>query len=134
VAKFPAPLATAIVKEAVPLSILPDLIRDYCDVLELERGLAEKKEHLRQRILQELTAENLKETRTPYGSAQRTSRFTLTPKREPVLGLLNGEDLYPFARFTPPKVKALLIPTYGRERLLPLFDIPKTDLLVIRRS
>jgi hypothetical protein len=116
------------------MNILPDLIRDYCEVLEQERVLTERKEQLRVRILQELNAENLGGTRTPFGSAQRCSRFNLTPRRDAVLSMLNGEDLYPFARFTPAKVKTVLVPRYGRERLLPLFDIQKAEFLVIRGS
>jgi hypothetical protein len=50
-----------------------------------------------------------------------------------VLGLLDREDLFPFAQFTGPKVKTLLVPKYGRERLLPLFDIHRTEYLVVKR-
>ena len=32
-----------------------------------------------------------------------------------------------FASFTPARVKEILVPKYGRETLLPLFDIEKTE-------
>ena len=50
-----------------------------------------------------------------------------------MLGLLTGEDIFPFANFTPARVKELLVPKYGRETLLPLFDIEKTESLMIQR-
>ena len=51
----------------------------------------------------------------------------------PELMLLDREDFFPFAHFTGPKVKTLLVPKYGRERLLPLFDIHRTEYLVVKR-
>ena len=50
-----------------------------------------------------------------------------------MLGLLNKDDLFPFAHFTPARVKELLVPKYGRERLIPLFDIEKHEVLVVKR-
>ena len=78
-------------------------------------------------------AENLKELRSEHGSAVRKTRFTLRPIRAEVLGLLDREDLFPFAKFTGPKIKTLLVPKYGRERLLPLFDIHRTESLVVSK-
>ena len=116
------------------MSDIPELIAEYCAILEQERKLDERKQDLRRRILEALVAGNLKQSRSEHGSAERKTRFTLRPIRAEVLGLLDREDLFPFAQFTGPKVKTLLVPKYGRERLLPLFDIHSTEYLVVRRS
>jgi hypothetical protein len=50
-----------------------------------------------------------------------------------VLGLLDRDDLLPFAQFTPAKVTEILVPRYGRERLMPLFDIEKTEYVMVKR-
>jgi hypothetical protein len=112
---------------------LNNLVREYCEILDQERNLGARKEQLRQAILQEMQLQNLAGSRSPYGSAQRTTRFKLHPRRDEVLGLLNSEDLLPFASFAPEKVKTVLVPKYGRERLLPLFDIERIESLVVRR-
>ncbi len=113
---------------------LSALIRQYGELLDQEHYLEEQKKLLRTAIADEMARQNLKEARNEHGSALRTSRFRLLPRREPVLGLLSSEDLFPFANFTPPRVKELLVPKYGRERLLPLFEIQKTELLVVKRA
>lgn len=112
---------------------LPELIREYCQLLEEEHHLEEQKTHLRQEILAEMGRLNVVDARYPHGHAQRTAKFKLLPRRDEVLGLLERDDLYPFAQFTPPKVKELLVPKYGRERLLPLFDVQKSEVLVVKR-
>ncbi len=112
---------------------LHDLIREYGDLLAEESRISERKERLRTLIAQEMAGQNLRSTSTEHGSAVRTSRFKLLPRPEPVLGLLSSEDLFFFANFTPARVKEILVPKYGRETLLPLFDIEKTELLVIKR-
>ena len=112
---------------------LPDLIREYSELLEQEQFLERRKESLRAQIQKAMDAEGRGFASTPFGSAQKKSRFKLTPKRDAVLGLLDRDDLYPFATFTPPKVSELLVPKYGREKLLPLFDIQKTEFLLIKR-
>jgi hypothetical protein len=58
----------------------------------------------------------------------------LTPRKGPVLELLGSEDLFPFARFTPAGVKEILVPKFGRESLIPLFDIQKSRYLMITRA
>lgn len=108
-------------------------VGEYCAIIEQERELDERKQDLRQRILEALIAGNLKESRSEFGSAERKTRFTLTPIQAAVLGLLDRDDLFPFAHFTAPKVKTLLVPKYGRERLLPLFDIHRTEYLLVKR-
>jgi hypothetical protein len=109
------------------------LIHDYCGILDQERQLQERKDRLRAAISEELARLNIHAARTEYGSAQRISRFKLLPRREPVLSLLSSEDILPFANFTPAKVKEVLVPKYGRETLIPLFEIQKTETLMIRR-
>jgi len=116
---------------------MPDLnvlIRDYFALTEQEHRLEEQKKLLRAAITEEMASRNLKWTRTEQGTANCTTRFKLNPRQEPVLGLLNNEDLFPFAHFTPARVKELLVPKYGRERLLPLFDIEKQQVLVVKRD
>jgi hypothetical protein len=112
---------------------LHELIREYGDLLAEESRISERKERLRTMIAQEMASQNLRSTSTEHGSAVRTWRFKLLPRLEAVLGLLSSEDLFFFAHFTPARVKEILVPKYGRETLLPLFDIEKTELLVIKR-
>lgn len=112
---------------------LPDLIRQYAALLEEESRLSERKERLRAEILAEMDQHNVRDVRYPHGSAQRQARFKLLPKRDEVLALLGPEDLFEFAKFPSEKVKELLVPRYGRERLLPLFDIEKSELLIVKR-
>ncbi len=112
---------------------LPDLIRQYAALLEEESRLKERKARIRVEVLAEMARHNIKDVNYAQGSAQRIARFKLLPRREEVLSLLGPEDLLDFAHFPAEKVKELLVPRYGRERLLPLFDIEKTETLVIRR-
>jgi hypothetical protein len=116
---------------------MPDLnalIREYCSLLEQERQLEDRKQRLREAIVGEMDRQKLQRMSTQSGSAQRTARFKLLPRRESVLRLLNSEDLFPFANFTPARVKELLVPKYGRETLIPLFDIEKTESLTVKRA
>ena len=115
------------------MSELSDLIREYGDLLREESRISERKERLRTAIAREMAAQNLRSTSTEHGNAVRTWRFKLLPRPEPVLGLLSSEDLFFFANFTPARVKEILVPKYGRETLLPLFDIEKSESLVIKR-
>ncbi len=115
------------------MSNLKTLIREYCGVLEQERELGDRKARLREAIAAEMDRQQLQRLQTEFGSAQRTSRFKLQPRRESVLELLSSEDMFPFANFTPAKVKELLVPKYGRETLIPLFDIEKIELLMVKR-
>jgi hypothetical protein len=109
------------------------LIGEYCSILEQERQLEHRKQRLKEAIRETMVRMDLPRVRCEQGSAIRTSRFKLTPRKEPVLDLLNSEDLFPFAHFTPPRVKELLVPRYGRETLLPLFDIEKIETLMVQR-
>jgi hypothetical protein len=113
---------------------LSELIREYSGLLDHENRIAERKERLRAAIADELARRNLKSTSSEYESAARLSRFKLLPRQEPVLSMLTSEDLFCFATFTPARVKEVLVPKYGRETLIPLFDIQKTETLVIKRS
>jgi hypothetical protein len=109
------------------------LIREYCAILAQEHQLIERKDRLREAIAAEMARQGLRCSRSEYGTAQRTSRFRLFPRKDLVLRFLSSEDLLPFANFTPARVKEWLVPKYGREALLPLFDIEKTETLVVRR-
>jgi hypothetical protein len=113
---------------------LPKLVGEYCAILEQEHRLAERKERLREMILGELTRRDLHEFRTPHGSAERCSRFKLLPRSEAVLSVLSPMDILAFAHFPPGRVRTELVPKYGRDRLLPLFEIQKTITLHIKRS
>ena len=79
------------------MSGLHEMIREYGDLLAEESRLSERKEQLRTEISQEMARQNLRSTNTEHGSAMRTWRFKLLPRPEPVLGLLNSEDLLFFA-------------------------------------
>lgn len=112
---------------------LSDMIREYCDILTEERRIADRKEGLRAAIAEAMARQNIDHTRNAHGSARYMTRFKLTPRREPVLELLSSQDLFPFARFTPAGVKELLVPKFGRDTLIPLFDIQKSRCLMINR-
>ncbi len=116
------------------MSNLNVLIREYCSILEQERQLEDRKARLRESIAGEMERLNLRLTHNEHGSAQRTSRFKLHPRKEPVLGLLSNEDIFPFANFTSARVRELLVPKFGRENLMPLFDIEKIEMLMVKRS
>jgi hypothetical protein len=113
---------------------LSEMIREYCDILNQERQLEIRKESLRVAIAEAMVRQNMDQTRTAHGSARYMSRFKLTPRRDLVLNLLNSEDLFPFARFTPAGVKEMLVPKFGREALIPLFEIEKSRYLLINRA
>jgi len=112
---------------------LGEMIREYCDILTQERQLTDRKENLRAAIAEAIARQNIDHTRTAHGSARQMTRFKLTPRREQVLNLLGSEDLFPFARFTPAGVKEILVPKFGRETLIPLFEIQKSRYLLINR-
>ena len=111
---------------------LDEMIREYRSILQQEQQLDARKEELRLAIMAALTAQNLQFSRSPYGIAIRSTRYKLMPRREAVLGLLQAEDLFPFAQFTSKRVKLHLVPKYGRERLLPLFDIAQSYTLIVK--
>ncbi len=109
------------------------LIAEYCSILEQERRLEERKDRLREAIREAMVELEIPKLRSPAGTASLSKRFKLTPRKEPVLNLLTSEDLYPFAQFTPGRVKELLVPKYGRETLFPLFDIEQNVVLTLQR-
>lgn len=108
------------------------LVREYRDIVAQETTLSRRKADLRAAILEHLRQQNTNFAASPAGTATRCDRFRLHPRREPVLGLLSAEDLFPFASFTPKRVKELLVPKYTREKLLPLFEIEKTCTLIVK--
>jgi len=112
---------------------LEGMIREYCGLLDEERRLAGRKDALKKAILAAMGAEHLQNAKTPAGSVDRASRFKLTPRRDEILTVLDAEDLFPFAQFTPAKVTEHLVPRYGREVLLPLFQVEKTEYIMVRR-
>ncbi len=112
---------------------MSELMREYGAILDQERQLSDRKHRLRSAIMEEMKRTGIKYSNTGSGSAQLSYRFKLHPKAEQVLALLTSEDLYFFARFTPARVKEMLVPRYGRERLIPLFDYEKTESLTIKR-
>jgi hypothetical protein len=110
---------------------LSELIREYSGLLVQQSRLSERKERIRDAIAAEMATRNLNSTSTDHGRVARTARFKLFPRQEPVLGLLTSEDLLYFASFTPARVNEFLVPKYGRESLVPLFDVQRTERLVI---
>jgi hypothetical protein len=113
---------------------LSEMIREYCSILEQERRLSERKEQIRTSISEEMKRQEINLSRCDQGSAQMSYRYKLHPKVGPVLNLLNSEDLYFFANFTPARVKEVLVPKYGRQALIPLFDYEKSQFLLIKRA
>jgi hypothetical protein len=112
---------------------LESMIREYCGILDEEQRLSERKDAIKAAILRKMTEANLASSRTPSGSVEKSSRFKLTPRRNDVLALLDAEDLFPFAQFTPNRVKEHLVPRYGREKLLPLFEVEKSVFVQVKR-
>jgi hypothetical protein len=112
---------------------LNDMIREYSEILNQERALSERKETLRAAIDQEMARRNVDVMQTPHGTAKHITRYKLLPRRELVLDLLQSEDLFPFARFTPPMVKEILVPKFGRATLIPLFEIQRNRSLMVSR-
>ena len=112
---------------------LEGLIREYCDLLNQEKQISDRKDAIKAAILAKMVEQSLEETQTLSGSVAKSSRFRLTPRRDAVLSLLDAEDLFPFAQFTPDRVKQHLVPRYGRERLLSLFDVEKTTFVQVKR-
>jgi hypothetical protein len=119
--------------EPSPMPELSMLIGEYCSILEQERQLKERKEQLKEAISEAMMEMEIPKIRSQYGSATLSPRFKLSPRKGAVLDLLTSEDLYRFAQFTPGRVKELLVPKYGRDALLPLFDIERSVVLTVQR-
>lgn len=111
------------------MSTLPSLLAEYADVVNGIQMLERRRDELRTAIEAEMSRGGLQDAR--HGSVRATLGhwFKLTPRREAILGLLKAPDLFPFAHFTAQRVKECLVPVYGRERLLPLFDYEKRSQL-----
>jgi hypothetical protein len=112
---------------------LPDLLREYGELLEQEQYLARKKAALRAMIEEAMALDGVAAAKTEFGSAQYQARHTLIPRRQAVLDVLDRDDLFSFAQFSAAKITKILVPKYGRDRLIPLFDVKKTQSLVIKR-
>jgi hypothetical protein len=108
------------------------LIREYRDVVERENEWAQRKTALRTALLDALVESGRHRIDTEHGTAIRTTRVNLLPRRESVLALLKAEDLFPFTRFWPRQVQHVLVPRYGRDPLLELFDARTSPLLVVK--
>ncbi|MEW5855227.1 MAG: hypothetical protein AB2A00_41000 [Myxococcota bacterium] len=113
---------------------LSEAMQRYVDILALEAKLSVEKEVLRQSIRSQLQRHGVSRHSTEGAEAFLAPRFTLTPKEEPLLRTLQPTDLLPFTSFTPRKISELLVPRYGREKLLPCFDVKQSDVLVVRRE
>jgi len=109
------------------------MLREYIEILDMERELAARKEKLRAALLSELVEADENCRTTADGTVQRRKRFTLKPRKDEALTLLTSEDLFAFTNFTTTKVKNLLVPIYGRDRLLPIFEITEHEQLIIKR-
>lgn len=116
------------------MSSFLDLIQEYGAILAQERVLDERKKALRAEILDELAVRKVDRWNTPYGTARRGIRFKLLPRRDAVLALLKPEDLFPFAHFTPKRVTEVLVPKFGRENLVPLFEVQKSAYLQVLKT
>jgi hypothetical protein len=113
------------------MDILPQKIAEYRYLLEQEKQIAARKEQLRSEIFALMQQQHLQHFTAPHGVAHLRTRFKLIPHTQEVLQTLTAEDILPFANFTTEKVKTLLVPKYGRERLLPLFDTEHTTYLQV---
>ncbi len=113
------------------MSALSNWLLEYDDVTREIRRLEVIKERLRTAIEDEMCRLGVEDARENSTRATLMSWFKLTPRRDAVMNLLTAADLFPFASFTANRVKEVLVPVYGRERLLPLFDIEKKAMLRI---
>ena len=87
------------------------LIREYREVVERENEWARARHSLRNALLGALEESGRHRVDTEHGTAIRTTRVNLMPRRESVLALLKAEDLYPFTRFWPKQVQHVLVPS-----------------------
>ncbi len=94
---------------------LPDLIHEYCELLDQESHLERKKADLKAQIEQHMAVEGVGRKATPFGSVLKKSRFKLTPRPRAVAGLNRGRGSPPVRHFTPAKVTQILVPKYRRE-------------------
>lgn len=108
------------------------LIREYRELIERETEWAQRKTSLRNALLGALAESGRHRVVTEDGTAIRTTRVNLMPRRESVLAMLKAEDLFPFTRFWPKQVQHVLVPKYGRDPLLDLFDTRTSPLLVVK--
>ena len=108
------------------------LIREYREVIEREIEWARRKSSLRSALLGAMEESGRHRVITEDGTAIRTTRVNLMPRRESVLATLKAEDLFPFTRFWPKQVQHVLVPKYGRDPLLDLFDARTSPLLVVK--
>ncbi len=115
------------------MDALPELIREYAALLDRSAEIEARKDELKAKIQEAMHRDGVAFANSPFGSARKMARFKLSPRPGPVLGLLEREDLLPFANFTSARVTELLVPKYGRERLMPLFDVEKTEYLLVKR-
>mgnify|MGYP001054804850 CR=1 FL=1 len=114
------------------MPLLPQLVSEYREIVAKEQALARRKLELRAAILNELAALKAQFHVTPYGVAIQVKRFKLHPKAELILEVLTPQDILPFAIFTPKRVRENLVPKYGRERLLPLFEVETIPCLIVK--
>ena len=114
------------------MAAIQDLVREYRGVVERECEGVIRKASLREAILRVMDETGQHRYATAYGTVIRTTRVHLTPRRESVLGLLKAEDLFPFTRFWPRQVQQVLVPKYGRDPLLSLFDTRSSPLLLVK--
>jgi len=108
------------------------LIQEYREIIEKEKELARRKQSLRMELLRSLDQSGRRSITCEHGTALQMTRFDLTPKRDPVLALLDTEDLFPFTRFYAKRVQEVLVPKYGRETVKPLFEVKKKTVLMVK--
>ena len=111
---------------------IQELIRDYRTAADRECEWMVRKASVRKSLLTELDRCGRHRYSTEDGTAIRTTRVHLMPRRESVLSLLDADDLFPFTRFWPLQVQRVLVPKYGRDSVLPLFDIRPSTLLLVK--
>ncbi|HYF49752.1 MAG TPA: hypothetical protein VEJ63_10125 [Planctomycetota bacterium] len=114
------------------MSEIANLIREYRHIVTQEQQLATRKKLLRDKIMSHMRLQGRKFENCSAGTAICSERTKLVPIRDVMLSVLDKEDLFPFANFSATKVKELLVPKFGRERLIPLFTYERSYALVIK--
>lgn len=111
---------------------IQDLVREYRSLAERESGDLIRKASLREAILRSMNESGRHRLRTDHGTVIRATQVHLLPRRASVLAMLKAEDLFPFTRFWPRQVQQVLVPKYGRDPVLSLFDARPSPLLVVK--
>lgn len=113
------------------LETMEELVEAYVNLLAQQNLIENRKKVLREKILCLLQKQQLTSEETLFGTATITKRFNIRPKLDKILTVLSAIDILPFAKFTSNRIKQELVPKYGREKLLTIFDYEEVPTLLV---